>query len=96
VNIELEMGSDPAEGLCGLYIASSDGFVLNAELVSASRLKCTIESAITDSTTKIYSRTRPARVTVNGRQDNTWSYDEANRTVTVQSAGTAAIEVLSM
>jgi hypothetical protein len=35
-------------------------------------------------------------VTVNGRQDNKWSYDEASSTVTVQSTGTAAIEVLSM
>jgi len=96
VKIELEMGSDPAEGLGGLYIASSDGFVLNAEMVSASHLRCTIESAITDSTTKIYSWTKPVKVTVNGRQDDNWDYDETNRTVTVQSTGTAAIEVLSM
>jgi len=96
VKIELEMGSDPAQGLGNLYISSSDGFVLNAELASASNLKCTIESAVTDATTKIYSRTKPVKVIVNGREDNKWGYDEEMKTLTIQSTGTAEIEVLSM
>jgi len=96
VKIDLEMGSDPARGLGSLYISSSDGFILNAELASASNLKCTIESAVTDATTKIYSRTKPGKVIVNGREYNKWGYDEATNTLTIKSTGTAAIEVLSM
>src|ERR1035441_2461057 len=42
--IDLGMGSSPEEGLGGLYIGSSDGFVQSAELVSATHLKCTIET----------------------------------------------------
>jgi hypothetical protein len=96
VKIDLEMGSDRSGGLGSLYVSSSDGFVRSAELVSASHLKCTIEAAVTDATTEIYSRTKPVRVLVNGRQDGTWSYDEAKKTVSIQSAGTAAMEVFSM
>lgn len=96
VKIELEMGSDPVRGLGSLYISSSDGFILNAELASASGLKCTVESAASDATTKIYSRTKPVKVKVNGREDNNWGYDEATNTLAIQSTGTASIEVLSM
>jgi len=96
VKIDLEMGSEPAEGLGSLYISSSDGFVLNAELVSASHLKCTIDSPVAEATTKIYSRTKPVKVIVNGQEDNKWGYDEAKKTLTIQSMGTAEIEVLSM
>jgi len=96
VKIELEMGSDPARGLGSLYISSSDGFILNAELASASGLKCTVESAASDATTKIYSRTKPVKVKVNDREDNNWGYDEATNTLAIQSTGTASIEVLSM
>ena len=88
--------SDAEQGMGSLYISSSDGFVLNAELVSASGLKCTIESAAVDATTKIYSRTKPVKVIMNGREDNKWGYDEATNTLTIQSTGTAEIEVLSM
>lgn len=95
IKIELEMGSDPTQGLGSLYVSSSDGFVLNAELASASNLKCTIESAVTDATTKIYSRTKPLKVIMNGREDNKWGYDDAKKTLTVQSQGTTTIEVFS-
>ncbi len=93
VTMELEMGSDPAQGLGSLFIGSSDGLILDAELVSPSRLKCVVEAGATDATTRIYSRTKPAKVVVNGTEDNTWSYDEAKQTIRVHSAGTAAMEV---
>ena len=96
VRIELEMSSDRTAGLGNLYLSSSDGFVRSAELVSASHLKCTIEAAVTDAATKIYSRTKPVQILVNGRPDSTWGYDEANKTVSIQSAGTATIEVVLM
>lgn len=96
VKIDLEMGSDPAGGLGSLYLSSSDGFVRSAELVSASHLKCTIEAAVADATTKIYSRTKPVQVLMNDSQDSTWGYDELKKTVSIQSAGTACIEVFSM
>jgi putative alpha-1,2-mannosidase len=94
VKIDLEMGSDRSAGLGDLYVSSSDGFVRSAELVSASHLKCTIEAAVTDATTKIYGRAKPARVLVNGRQDSTWSYDEVTKTASIQSAGMAEIEIV--
>lgn len=93
--IDLEMGSDPARGLGSLYVSSSDGFVRKAELISASHLKCTIEAAVAEATTKIYSRTKPVRVIVNGREDNKWGYDEATKTVTIQTVDTAVIEVVT-
>lgn len=96
VKIDLEMGSDHSAGLGDLYVSSSDGFIRSAELVSASHLKCTIEAAVTDATTKIYSRMKPAKVVVNGENDNTWGYDETNKTVSIHSADTASIEVFSM
>lgn len=94
-NIELEMGSDPIEGLGPLYISSSDGFIREVDLVSASDLKFVVESAIVDSTTKIYSRTKPKKVIINGREDNAWDYDEVKKTVTIKSVDTAAIEIFS-
>lgn len=94
--IELDMTSDPSLKLGSLYISSTDGFVQSVELVSDSRLKCVIEAAIIDATTKIYSKTKPVKVLVNGEKDKTWTYDEAKKTVTIQTAGTASIAVFSM
>ncbi len=94
VKIELEMGNDRERGLGDLYLSSSDGFVRSAELVSPSHLRCTIEAAVTDATTKIYSGTKPVKVVVNGREDNQWGYDEARKTSTILNTGTATIEVL--
>jgi len=91
--IELEMSSDPAPGVGDLYIGSSDGFVLAAGLGSAFRLVCTVQAAVTDATTKIYSRTRPVKILVNDREDRDWSYDEESLTATVRTSGTAKIEV---
>jgi hypothetical protein len=96
VKIELEMGSDPLLGLGSLYISSTDGFVQSAELVSDSRLKCVIEAAVTDATTQVYSRTKPVKVTVNGREDNTWDYDDTNKIVTVYTTGVAEIDIFSL
>jgi len=96
VKIDLEMGSDGSAGLGSLYLSSSDGFVRSAELVSASHLRCTIEAAVTDATTEIYSRAKPVRVLVNGQEDGIWGYDEAKKMVSIQSAGTTSIEVFSM
>jgi putative alpha-1,2-mannosidase len=94
VKIDLEMGRDRAGGLGDLYVSSSDGFIRSAELISAAHLKCTIEAAVTDATTKIYSRTKPVKVLVNGKEDKTWTYDEATRTASVSSAGMAEIEIV--
>jgi hypothetical protein len=93
--IVLEMGDDPAQGLGDLYVGSADGLIRSAELVSASHLKYSIEAAATDATAKVHSRTRPVKVMVNGQEDKNWAYDAAERTATVRSAGTAAVEVWS-
>ncbi len=96
VKIELEMGSDPAEGLGSLYIGSCDGFVQSAELVSDARLTCVVEAAVTDATTQIYSRTKPEKVLVNGKNDESWDYDDADKIVTVRTTGVAKIDVFSL
>lgn len=93
-SIELEMGSDPTRGLGDLYIGSSDGFIQDAELPSSSRLNCTIEAPVGTAITKIHSRTKPAKIVVNGREDQTWEYAQASRTVTIHTMGTARIDVL--
>jgi len=93
--IDLEMSSDPAEGLGGLYIGSSDGFVQSAELVSATHLKCTIEAPGVAATTKICGTIKPAKILVNGQDDKTASYDPAHKTVTIRSTGTATVEVVA-
>jgi hypothetical protein len=95
-NIELTMGSDPSRGLGDLYVAATDGFVLDADLISNSHLKCIIEPAVTEATTKIFSRTKPAKITVNGREDDhVWNYDESSKIITIHSSGRATIEVFS-
>ena len=91
--LELEMGNDPARGLGDLYIGSSDGFVREARLVSDSLLKCVVEAAVSDATTKLYSRVKPVRVMVNGKEDTGCDYDAATGTLTVKTSGTANIEV---
>ncbi len=91
--IELEMGSNPAEGLGTLYINSSDGFVRRADLVSDSQLKCVIEAAITDATTQIYSQTKPVKILVNGNESGSWDYDNTNRTATVYTSDIAEVEI---
>jgi len=93
--IELEMGSDPALGLGNLYISSTDGFVQSAALVSDSRLTCVIEAAVIDATTKIYNRTKPAKVLVNGKEDESWDYDGVNKVITIHTTGVAEIDVFS-
>jgi predicted alpha-1,2-mannosidase len=91
--IELEMGSDPSLGVGDLYVSSSDGFIQSAQLSQASRLKFTVEAAVANATTKVYSRTEPAKVLVNDREDHAWRYDPTNHTATIQTAGTADVEV---
>lgn len=95
VKIELEMDSDPSLGLGSLYIGSTDGFVRSAELVSDSRLTCVVEAAATDATTKIYSRTRPVNVLVNGKKDESWDYDDADKIATIRTSGATKIDVFS-
>ena len=91
--IELEMGGDPVAGLGDLYIGSSDGFVLSAGLAGKERLKCVVEAGAIEATTKIFSRTKPAQVLINGRPDPSCDYDEESRTTTIRSAGRASIEI---
>lgn len=91
--IELEMGSDPALGLGDLYVGASEGFILNAELVSAAQLKCTVAAPVGDATTLIHSRTRPSQVIVNGEANAAWDYNAAKQAVAIRSSGTATIEV---
>jgi predicted alpha-1,2-mannosidase len=92
-HLELEMGSDPAHGLGDLYLSASDGFVVKAALVSSSKLLCTIESAVGDATTTIFSRTRPAQVRMNAQPATGWTYDEKTRLLTIRSPGTATLEI---
>jgi putative alpha-1,2-mannosidase len=93
--IEIELGNNPARSLGALYLSSTDGFVLSAELSSASRLKCVIESPVATgpATTEIHSDQRPARIFANGKPQTNWSYDQTRQIATVQTAGTAALEI---
>ncbi len=93
--IDLDMGSDSTEGLGDLYISSTDGYVRSAELISSSHLRCTIDAAVQDATTKVFSRTRPLRVAVNGRVTDAWMYAEGEKTVTIQTTGTAVVEAFT-
>jgi hypothetical protein len=93
--IELEMGNDPAQGLGELYVGSTDGFIQEADLPSATRLDCTIEAPVGTAITKIYSRTKPAKIVINGREDKSWEYAPAEKTATIETTGTAKIEVWS-
>lgn len=92
--IELEMGSDLTQGLGPLYVSSSDGWVLDAELSSDSHLKCTVEAPVLEATTKICSRTRPVKVMINGQEYQDWGYNATEHTTTVRIADKAQIEVL--
>lgn len=91
--LELTLGDDSTAGLGNLYISATDGFVQTAELLSPNRLACTIEAPAGVAITKVYSRTKPARVLVNGRRFTNWTYDSATRTVTLTTSGTAKIEL---
>ncbi len=94
VTIQLEMGSDPRHGLGDLYVLSTDGYVQNAELAARSTLKCTVEAAGWEATTKIHSRSKPLKVLINGKSDPGWIYDEAKETLSLMTAGTATLEVI--
>lgn len=92
--IDLTMSSDPACRLGDLYVSSTDGFVRQAELVSDGRLKCRIEPAVKEATTKIYCAAKPAKITVNGHILESPDYDPAGKMLTVQNQEIATIEVL--
>jgi predicted alpha-1,2-mannosidase len=94
IKINLEMGRDSTEGLGKLFVSSTDGYVHNAELVSPSHLRCTIEAAIENATTMIHSRTKPEAVMVNGVRTGNWSYDEEGKSIRISSEGTVLIEVI--
>ncbi len=92
--IDIEMSSNSTQGLGKLYIGSSDGYVVNAELVSGSHLKCTITAAVTEATTKIYSHTKPGSVLVNGQSSKNWYYDKIKKILTVKTTDTAEVEII--
>jgi putative alpha-1,2-mannosidase len=93
VTIDLTMSYDPECRLGNLYISSTDGFVRNAELVSETRLKCKIEAAITNSTTKIYCASKPVKLTVNGKKLEILDFDQSSKILTIQSKEVALIDV---
>jgi putative alpha-1,2-mannosidase len=94
--IEIELGNDPAQTLGDLYIGSSDGFILEATLVTPTHLQCAIEAAAAVATTKVFSRVKPAKVLVNGKPDDHWSYDEPRKAVTIYTSNKANIDVFTM
>mgnify|MGYP000991476581 CR=1 FL=1 len=93
MTIDLTMSDDPSCRIGNLYISSSDGFVRNVELITDSHLKCTIEAAIIDATTKIYCDSLPSKVIINGKHNNTWHFDKLNNILTIQNDDIALIEV---
>ena len=62
-------------------------------LVSLTHLHATIQSAVSQATTKIYSRTRPAKVLVNGEPATNWGFDQTMLTATIPTLGIASVEV---
>lgn len=91
--IEVELCNDAGAGLGEVYVSSTDGFLVEAKLSAPSLLKCTVKAPVAGATTKIFSRTRPTAIFVNGEQTSDWTYDERRRLVTVRTADTATIEV---
>ena len=89
----LDLTDDPSAGLGDLYIGSSDGFILKADLVSDTRLKFTVEAAVVDATTRIHSRTQPAQVLVNGQESKDWDYDATKQVLAMPTTGTATVEI---
>ncbi|UCH13063.1 MAG: glycoside hydrolase family 92 protein [Bacteroidales bacterium] len=92
--IDLEMSSDPTQGLGALYISSSDGYIVNAELVSDSHLKCTIAAAVIEATTRIYSHVKPDIVLVSGQKSKNWDYEKNKKILTIKTTDTAEIEII--
>ncbi len=92
--IDIEMSSNSTQGLGKLYIGSSDGYVVNAELVSGSHLKCTISAAAIVATTRIHSHTKPDKVLVNGQNLKSWNYDKIKKILTVKTTDTEEIEII--
>jgi hypothetical protein len=95
IMIEIELNNDSTKGLGDLYVSSSDGYVLNAEVISKTHIKCTIEAAVEEAITKIYCSNEPIKVIANGKETNAWKYDQIEKTLIVQTEGTANLEVLS-
>jgi putative alpha-1,2-mannosidase len=93
VTIDLTMSNDPKCKLGNLYISSTDGFVRKAELVSDTHLKCRIEAAINNATTKIYCGSKPIRVTMNGEMLAGLDFDQSNNMLTIQSKEVTSVEV---
>lgn len=92
-SLVLTMGNDATHALGDLYIASSDGFVGEAELPSPTRLRGVIEAAVTEARTKVFSRARPIAVRVNGLPASDWGYDETAKTLSLRTSGRATFEV---
>jgi hypothetical protein len=92
--ITIEQNNTPG-GLGNLYVNSSDGYITDASLVYADRLRFVIEPVLTSATTKVYSLQQPARVTANG-QDVTQNcpWDAATKTVTTKTSAPATVEVM--
>ncbi|HEY5912804.1 MAG TPA: glycoside hydrolase domain-containing protein [Verrucomicrobiae bacterium] len=93
--IELEMGSDSSQSLGDLYVGSSDGFILDAELRSASVLRCTVECGAVEATTKIHTRNKPVKVLLDDQPVEGWGYDDEQQTLAIRTFGTARIEVVT-
>ena len=94
VEIELEMGNDPLQGLGNLYVSSTDGFVGDVELSEDHYLKCIIEAAVEDATTEIYSIKKPKLIVVGGLKLKDWEYNEKNKIITLKTSDIAEIEII--
>jgi putative alpha-1,2-mannosidase len=94
--IEVEICGDLAETKGGLFIGSSDGSILSAELVSDTHLRAVVEAAAAAATTLILSPKRPSRILVNGREYADWSYNPVLKCVRIPSTETATIDVFAM
>ncbi len=92
-DIELEMGSDPAQGLGACFIASTDGFLIKAELAAGSQLRFSVQAAAGEATTRVFSATKPAQITVNGQASRAWDYDRASRAAVLHTTGTSEVVV---
>jgi hypothetical protein len=94
-SLVLTTGNDATHALGDLYIASSDGFVAEAELASATRLRGVIEAAVMEARTKVFSRARPIAVRVNGLPASDWDYEETSKTLSLRTSGRARLWTLA-
>jgi putative alpha-1,2-mannosidase len=91
IDLELKMMNRPTP-MGDLYLVSSDGEVLSAS-GNSSNLEFELDPIGGKCGARVYSKTKPSRITADGSEINSWRYDDAEKIVYIDGLPKGTVQV---